>query len=313
MQRVASRWLSVGVWMLLTLVSGADPVLTGLKVDTLLQNGPSNRKIDIVFCGDGYMGSQRKELRATVEAFLQALWMISPYKELKSEFNVYLVYLDAHPGDWIQGKRVGTFLLGSSKEGNDLSDVIRLKYPARAKAVVANAPACDVSIVVTKLEGRSHAGDPMVFTEKARQIFAHELGHRVGKLGDEYQSTSLLIDREQRPLPKKGDLNYPNLTLSAFIDPLSSASIKKTAKWGHLLDLPDGDVVSAYQGGYYREVGVWRPAARCLMAEIQYPDFCPVCHESLYQEILKRNGKSFDHDSYHRKFPLKGWRHTPRL
>jgi hypothetical protein len=303
------RWVATFLWATLTSVPVvAEPVLKGLTVESVLRSGPSAEKIDLVFCGDGYLQSERKGFRGDVDALLAELWAISPYKELKSEFNVHLVYLDAPTGPRIQGKRTGEFLLGSFKRPEESSDLVHLRYPQRVDAVTANAPACDLPIVVTRMEGRSHSGKHVVVSRKAKLVLAHELGHRLAALGDEYTSSSLLADRDNRPLPGKGDLPNVNLTLSAFIDPTTPQTIKRTAKWKHFLELPDGDVVSAYQGGYYRVVDVWRPTNRCVMSEGRYPDFCPVCHEHLYRSILERNAKSFHHDSYHRDYPLRLWR-----
>ena len=304
-----NRWAVTLLWAVLTLSPvAAEPVLTGLAVETLLKSGPLGEKIDLVFCGDGYMKSERKVLKSDVDALLVEFWAISPYKELKAEFNVHLVYLDAPAGERSEGKRTGQFLLGSSKRPNETSDLVHLKHPERVDAVTANAPACDVPIVVTRMEGRSHAGKHVVVTRKAKLVLAHELGHRLAALGDEYDSWNRLADRDNRPLPTSGDLPNVNLTLSAFIDPSTPETIKKTAKWKHFLELPDGDVVSAYQGGYYRVMDVWRPSKRCVMSEGRYPDFCPVCHEHLYRSILEKAAKPFDHDEYHRDYPLRLWR-----
>ncbi len=305
--RVGLLWLALLGGPAFT-TAHAEPVVTGLSCETLLRSGPEATRIDIVFCGDGYQKSQRKELKSDVEALLTELWAISPYKELKSEFNVHLVYLDAPPGPRIDGKRSGDFLLGSHKRAGEASDLVHLRYPQRVSAVVANAPACDVSIVVTRMEGRSHSGQPMVISRGYRLVLAHEMGHFLGQLGDEYTSSQLTSDRERHPFPKSGDLPHANLTLAGYIDPSTPDTIRKTSKWKHFLDLPDGDLVSAYQGGYYRVMDVWRPTNACIMGMSKYSLFCPVCHEQLYRSVLEKNGKTFEHDRYHREFPLKLWR-----
>jgi hypothetical protein len=289
-------------------VAQPQPTLTGLKVETLLDNGPPGQRIDLVFCGDGFRHSERAQLKASVSDLLGELWRVSPFGDLKWCFNVHLVYLDAPSGERVDGRRTGDFVLGSYKDSKEVTDLIRLRYPERVDKVVANAPACDVAIVVTRMDGRSHAGRHVLISEPHKTVLAHEFGHQLAQLGDEYNSASLLADRESRPLPREGDLPHVNLTLSAFIDPSTPQSIMKTAKWGHFLKLPDGDVVSAFQGGYYRVVDVWRPSGRCIMSESTYPYFCPVCHEHLYSSLVKQTGRAFDHDRYHRDYPLSRWK-----
>lgn len=282
------------------------PVLTGLTVETILNSGPSSQKYDLVFCGDGYRKADRKKLKSAVTTMLGEIWATSPFKELKSEFNVHLVYLDAPAAGYgPDGRRVGAYLLGSSRPEN-ARGMVRLQHPERVWKVVGNAPGCDLPVVVTTLPGRSHAGRIVLIAGEKGSVLAHELGHAVGKLGDEYTSASMLEDRESAPLPTGGDLPYPNLTLTRYIDPATPATIKKTAKWGHFLDLPDSHVVSAFQGGFYRMVDVWRPSNTCIMKS-NFSGYCPVCHETLYRAILEKTGKTFDHNRYHREFPLSGW------
>lgn len=136
---------------------------------------------------------------------------------------------------------------------------------------------------------------------------AHELGHSLGGLGDEYESGGFLEDRESSQLPS-GDFACANLSREGFLDPTNRDTLRKTAKWGHFLDLPDSyPLVSAYQGGFYRTVGVWRPSFRCVMRDADSVIFCPVCHEEMVKAILKRCGERFDDAAYHRKYPLKSW------
>lgn len=308
--RRPSSWRLLGwLFWLFSLSVQANPVLTGLNVEVLLQNGPPSSKIDLVFCGDGFLKSERKLLKSSTQALLQELWTISPYRDLKSHFNVYLVYLDAPQGGWDErGQRVGQYLLGSHKRPGDPSNLVRLQHPERVDAVVANAPACDIPVVMTRMEGRSHAGRHVVISHEHSLILAHEFGHRLAELGDEYTSASLLADRDHRPLPEGKDLPYVNLTTNAFIDPSTPASIRKTAKWKAMMELPDGDVLSAYQGGYYRVMDVWRPFPLCIMGSTQYNAFCPVCHEQLYRSILAKAGQPFDAELYRREFPLRNWK-----
>jgi hypothetical protein len=127
-------------------------------------------------------------------------------------------------------------------------------------------------------------------------------------LGDEYDSDSKLADREDTTMPS-GDFRQANLTREGFIDPKSRETVKATAKWGHFLDLPDSyPLVSAYQGGFYRSVGVWRPSFRCVMRSSQGSSFCPVCHEEMVKAILALCQERFDHEAYHKRFPLKKWK-----
>lgn len=304
-----------GLWKLLCLVllvltptMGESGELGKLRVKTLQNNGPSKSKFDIVFVGDGFLAKDQNKFDAGVEKCLSILWSVSPFRELKDRFNVHVVYVESKPaqGYGPNGRRAAEYPFGSTYADND-SGMVVLSKKEKVKEAVKAAPDVDATIVITTLSGRSHAGS-LVLIADSPDVLPHEMGHLIGKLGDEYSSRSKLVDRENYPLPR-GELPYPNIQIESSIDTKSRDSIKKTAKWGHFIDLPDADpIVSAYQGGYYREVGVWRPSYSCVMRSNQGALFCPVCHEELYKAILKKCGESFNDKTYHQQFPLKNWK-----
>ena len=279
-----------------------------LKVSTIQSTGPAAQRADIVFVSEGFLADQHREYDAQVRSCLNILWSVSPFKELKDKFNVHVVYVDALRGTGYdsRGKRQIIYPFGSEYSGNTSS--VRLTKSDKVRVAAANAPGADYIIVISTLAGRSHAGG-MVVLAGDHAALPHEFGHLIGGLGDEYSSRSQLRDRDTHVLPSGRDLHYPNLQVDSKIDTTNSQSIQKTAKWGHFLDLPDADpIVSAYQGGYYRDIGVWRPSYSCIMRSSQGAIFCPVCHEELYKAILQKCRQPFAHEAYHRKFPLKNWK-----
>lgn len=300
--------LLFAVWALAAPALAEATNLKNLKVKTVLNSGSPAQKFDIVFVGDGFLAKDQSKYDAKVQSCLNILWGVSPFRELKSHFNVHVVYVDAAPGGGFDahGKRQADFPFGSVYT-SDGSDMVVLSKQAKAMEAARNAPGVDAVIVITALPGRSHAGS-LVLIADDQSALPHELGHLIGHLGDEYSSRSKLVDRDNHPLPN-GDLSYSNLQSEKTIDTTSRDTLKKTAKWGHFIDLPDSDpIVSAYQGGYYREIGVWRPSYSCVMRTSSGAIFCPVCHEEMYKAILKKSGGGFNDKSYHSQFPLKRWK-----
>ncbi len=287
----------------------ANPTdLTNSRVKTVQDNGPASQKFDIVFLGDGFSARDQASYDAKVRSCLSILWNVSPFRELRNHFNVHVISVDADSGSGFdaKGKRQADYPFGSTYT-KDGSDVVVLSKQGLALQTAKLAPGVDALIVITTLPGRSHAGS-MVLLADDQSALPHELGHLIGHLGDEYSSGSKLVDRDNHQLPA-GDLPYRNIQVASTIDPTSSASLKRTAKWGHFIDLPDSDpIVSAYQGGYYREVDVWRPSYSCVMRSSSGAIFCPVCHEEIYKAILLKGGGGFNDKTYHAQFPLKLWR-----
>ncbi len=104
---------------------------------------------------------------------------------------------------------------------------------------------------------------------------AHELGHSIGKLGDEY------FEYDGAPPYNGNEPSFPNLTKSPD---------RSTLKWARFvrptIELPTADGVAgigAFEGAYYRRHGAFRPAHSCLMR--RYGPFCRVCTDVMLTKI----------------------------
>lgn len=312
----------IRVLVLVTLLLGsllAAPEFryTGLRCNTIQSSGPGARKIDLVIVGDGYSGSDLNRggaFEKDARGMLSMLWQVSPFGDYKDRFNVHLIPVESHTSRRVQNQSPDLFAFGSTVVSRD---VVRLERRSEVLTAARNAPDMDIVVTLTTLSGRATGGKLQdgrrtlpapILTRDRFGALAHELGHSMADLGDEYDSDSKLADREDSTMPS-GDFRQANLTRDGYIDPKNRETVRATAKWGHFLDLPDSyPLVSAYQGGYYRSVGVWRASFRCVMRSSQGSSFCPVCHEEMVKAILALCGESFDHDAYHKRFPLKKWK-----
>lgn len=282
---------------------------TNLPVRTLA----SGKKIDLVVVPDGYLAADlgtNRQFDKDARLMLEELWRVPPFSEYRQLFNVHLVDVESKGS-----RQAGTLEYAFGSTVTPGRDLVRLERRQEVLTAAGNAPGADLVIVLTRMAGRATGGKvgstpvPVIPRDRYTSL-AHELGHSLADLGDEYESGSKLADRDARPLSAySADVPYPNLTLDAYIDATSRDAIRRTAKWGHFLDLPGSDpLVSAYQGGLYNTVGVWRPSYRCVMRSSRGASFCPVCHEELTRKLYAMAGETFDHDDYHRRHPLKNWK-----
>jgi hypothetical protein len=288
--------------LLLTLPATAQPPIdySNPQIRTLISNGSPAQKVDLVFVGDGYTASQMKDLERDARAAADSLFSYPLFKDYKSYFNVHVAHV---PSIAETGGKM-RFAFGSKR--NESRGLVLLENKDKVWGVVSKAPACDVPIVISTVPGRAHASDIVCLPGRSYEPLAHELGHFIGKLGDEYDSNSMLNDRY--PNPSGRDLDYPNLSLDGYIDPANRETIRKTAKWGHFLDLPGAfPLVSAYQGGNHQVIGVWRPTFSCIMGQDGAP-FCPVCHFHMVKAIHSKCGLTFDEAAYRRRHPLSQWK-----
>ena len=298
-------WKKVAAFLLAGLVTvGAETFSYDRPVvKTLESNGPPAGRLDLVFVSDGFTVTEEKLFQEQVQAACSYLWGTEFYSDFRKMFNVHTCFVPA-----TRSPSGTNFPFGSSYV-NEAVGTITLTRSEEAARVAQKAPGCDFVIVMSTLTGLSHGGSQIFLASKDTGAFPHELGHTLGLLGDEYNSPTRQDDRDRFKLPVSGDLQYPNLTLPAFCDVSTPEKMAKTIKWGHLFSLPDAqEVVGAFPGGYYRGDGVFRPSFTCTMRSSQSSKFCPVCHEALTRRLYQLCGMPFEHDAYHRRFPLKRWK-----
>jgi len=269
-------------------------------IKTVVANGTATRKVDLVFVGDGYLSSQGPTFDRDVKDAANELFQYPFFREYRQHFNVHSAFVASPPNQFAFGSVIR----------DPASGVVSISKKSEIERVARKAPGCEIVIALSTLKGRASGGHIVCLPSRSFAPLAHELGHRLGKLGDEYDSMSSLVDREHHNLNEvhDGDLPYPNLTLPKYFDNTNRASLKKTIKWKHFLDLPGADALPwAFQGGYYRAVDVYRPSYTCIMRSDSAP-FCPVCHEAMVIETYKICGIPFDDAAYHRRHPLSQWK-----
>ena len=78
-----------------------------------------------------------------------------------------------------------------------------------------------------------------------------------------------------------------------------------TAEWKRFLSLRGAKRwVWAYEGGYYRSLGVFRPFPRCMVNELGDP-YCPVCCEAMAKALHAIAGTPWDQAAYDKAHPLR--------
>lgn len=286
-----------------------------VRVETVLDNGSTRKHVDVVIVGDGYVaedlesgGVYERDVKRIVKEFFE----LAPFSTYKDFFNVHAVYAESFNRG--AENRPGEDQLQTILDTSFDAPGGRLLFFQRSENVMRlakKAPQADIVIVVVNdpryggsggvIWGRTPA--PVCSNAKASiQIAIHELGHSFAGLGDEYLDPQAA---NTYPIPEgTRDIDHPNLTLARFVDTTTRETIAKTVKWKHFLELPGAEgLISAFEGGYYRPVGVFRPQKRCMMREDA--PFCYVCQEELARSIHKVTGRKFNHTKYHEKNPIR--------
>ncbi len=105
-------------------------------------------------------------------------------------------------------------------------------------------------------------------------VIAHEMGHNVGGLQDEYTEYSDTYEGGE----------------SAYFRNVTTLSDPGQIPWRELISptallpsAPNSDGVGLFEGAYYRPAGAYRPTSYCMM--VSGNRYCPVCTRSLEQRL----------------------------
>ena len=293
-------------------------------IRTWLESGPPASHVDVLFVGDGY---QRRHLSRSgkywrdVNRYAKRFFEERPFAWCKKRFNVRALFVESEDAGCKGCSKVeepDTALKSAFSGTRSLT----FGDPAALQRFVEAAGAVDIVFVMvnaeryggggTTLPGILRRGRPLPAPTFSAQdttsflVAVHELGHSFAGLADEYEEAG----KDGRyPLPEGGeDLDAPNVTLAAHIDRSSFERVAETAKWKRFLALRGAKRwIWAYEGGYYRARGVFRPFPRCMMNKLGDP-FCPVCCEALAKAVFETCGVAWDEAAYDKAHPLELWR-----
>jgi hypothetical protein len=256
-------------------------------VEPLRIGGPSARRIDVAFLGDGFVltSKEQKQLGDWAELCLKVLFADASFEEYGDYFNFHHVRLasaeegvDEMLSDEEKAKidernkrrrkdkkyewNTALDCKAAGPQGQVMSDS-SLVYKWLAVADRAQQGVGDDGLVIVFAKfgklgmgggGIANCGRP------DKSVTVHEFGHAFVGLLDEYANA---------PGPPSWAIRAPNATT----DP-------ENPPWKHFLDAKVKGV-DVLEGGATFQKGVWRPAASCAMNSAgNAQGYCPVCREA---------------------------------
>jgi len=219
--------------------------------------GDSATKVDLLLLGDGYTTRELKKFEADARRLVNVLFATSPFKEHRSDFNVWGLCPPAaesgisRPSTGIYRDSISTYDAFGSERYILAFDNQRLRKVAQF------APYEFIEILAN---GRTYGGGGIfnlystvaVDNAFANYVFVHEFGHHFAGLADEYYTSPVAY----APATERIEPWEPNAT--ALLD-------KKNLKWGDLVDsntpLPTPWNKDAFEA-YEREYGARRAQLR---------------------------------------------------
>ena len=272
---------------ILAVLSAALLLLTAAPAGgfvTVVDNGPSANRVDMVFLGDGYTAADlaADAYAAHLDSFLQYMFSDTlnsdPFYRYRNFFNVHRIDVvsnesgaDKPPeGIYVDTALDAKYYTGGTER---LLTINSSKANAIKNAELTGAGFTAemqfVSVNDTKYGGSG--GSYAVYAggnESAFELAMHEMGHSFAGLADEYD-----YDHDG---PYTGSEPWQ---VNVTKDPTG----QKWARWlGY--DQPGIGIIGAYEGAIYHETGAYRPSDNSKMRSLNRP-FDAVGREKIILDI----------------------------
>ena len=258
---MSARRVAVAAMLAATALTSQAPI-----VQTVIANGTTQSRYDMVILGDGYRASEQATFDQDVNTFLTALFQREPFQTFSAYYNVHTVFRASTDSGADRPDETPPVFVDTAYEATyDFGGTARCLYiqnTSQALADAALAPATEGRVLVLVNDDRyggcastfavSYNGSQMV------QVQAHELGHSLGQLADEYDSPNATYTG--------GEPAAVNITTSPTGD-----------KWQHWHGTAG---IGAFEGAGYHEFGLFRPRINCLMRSLGQV-LCRVCQENI--------------------------------
>jgi len=173
---------------------------------TLLNNGPSDKKLDLLILGDGYTAAERGKFEKDARRLVEILFAAEPFKSHRKDFNVWGLCPEAaesgisRPSLGIHHRsRVGATYDAFGSERYILT------FENRSFRDVASFAPYELVEILTNSDTYGGGGIFNTFSTVASNslwspyVFVHEFGHHIAALADEYYTsdTAYLPPKEQ--------------------------------------------------------------------------------------------------------------------
>lgn len=238
---------------------------------TLIDNGPSANRIDLVIVGDGYSVADTATYVEHAQRGVDDLFSTVPFDVYGELFNVHRIGVISNDSgvdnDPTQGISRDTAMdMGFYCGGTERALCVST---SKAIAFAQNAPDWDQIFAVANSTKYGGVGYPSLDVgtysggnASAPQVAIHELGHAMGNLADEYTYDGPTVYNGGEPAARN---------VSIYEATPMVAQERKWYRWiGETAPGFDG-LVGTFEGGNYSEEGIYRPSNNSMMRNLGRP------------------------------------------
>lgn len=254
---------------------------------TLVNNGPSSNRVDVVFLGDGYTASDiaagvyDEHVNNYIDYMFADTLNSDPFYRYRNFFNIHAIEVvssesgaDVPPQGIFRNTALDARYYGDGQTERLLTINTSKANTARSIALTGAPFTAEMQFATvndTKYGGSG--GAYAVFAggnSFASEVALHEIAHSFSNLADEYGGNSETYTGSEP--------SEVNVTKNS-----------SGAKWSHWLGYvqPGVGTIGAYEGGKYYDHGIYRPSPNSKMRSLLNP-FDAVSREKIILDIYKR-------------------------
>ena len=286
------------------------------QVVVIEENGDPATKVDLLILGDGYTAADGDEFLAKARELTEILFATSPFKERRSDFNVWALAPSAAQSG-VSRPSTGVYRdtpLGATYDAFRSERYVLTTDNKAFRRIASSAP----DDFVERLVKREIYGGGGIYglygtvaadSDWAPYVFVHEFGHHFAGLADEYYTSSVAYEA-----PQQIEEPYePNVT--ALEDPAILKWRQAIRKKMRAENRPESEMnelfranqefaeklfstadyrddIGAFEGANYQAKGFYRPALNCIMFT-RTELFCAVCSAAI-EDVIDEYTKAPD-------------------
>lgn len=254
---------------------------------TLVDNGPSSNRVDIIFLGDGYTatdladGIYYDDITGYLDYMFADTLISDPFYRYRNFFNVHAIEVvsnesgaDIPPEGIFRDTALNATYYGDGETERALV-VNDMKADKARSAALEGAPFTAEMQFVTVNDSKygGTGGDWAVYAggnSEAHEIALHEIAHTFSGVADEYGG-------------------YETAYTGTEPHEVNVTKDPDGAKWSQWLgyEQPGIGTIGAYEGARYYDFGVYRPSEDSKMRSLNQP-FDAITREKIILDIYKR-------------------------
>jgi hypothetical protein len=291
---VVPKWFGAAASLCLALSMTAQ---TQPSRHTILTNGPSAQRINLVVFAEGYTTNQFAKFLGDATNAVNHLLAAGPYSEYRSYLNAFAIWAPSaesgstHP---VYGQFRNTYF--NSAYDTNANYVITIppnyrntnyshgrgKIDALLQGLMPDySTNRDVSMILVNDPVAGGSGGSLLIASVSAylpEILVHESGHTFANLSDEYSDPYVGGDIFGEGPNATMQTNRALIKWNAWIDP--ATPIPTPANYSTT-------AIGLFEGANYQATGWYRPKFDCGMRTLGVA-FCEVCNEALVKSFYER-------------------------